>query len=98
MIPDEKLRRFNKLGSSLLQYVFYGVLIIRVLTAVYILSGNMSDTQEISRFFFLDAFLSSIVKLVDALLDYVPDPKRPKKSSMHKLKTLFMFAVPKKRK
>ena len=92
---------FGKLNSSLaLEYAFYLVLVIRALAAAYILFGNMSDTHEISRFFFLDAFISSVVKLIDSVLDYMPEitERRPKKSTIHKLKTLLLFAVPKRRK
>ena len=93
-------KKLDTVSFVTLEYAFYAVLIIRALTAVYILSGNMSDTHEISKFFFLDAFFSSVVKLLDAILDYVPDSstKRPKKSTMHKLKTLFLFVLRKKRK
>ena len=101
MISKQDVRRLDVFGFATLEYAFYAVLIIRALTAVYILSGNMSDTVEINKFFFLDAFLSSVVKLLDAVLDYLPDShsqQRPKKSTMHKLKTLFMFVVRRKRK
>ena len=100
VISKDNSKRLNAWSFAMLEYAFYAVLIIRALTAVYILSGNMSDTQEISRFFFLDAFISSVIKLLDAVLDYIPEPqsKRPKKSSIHKLKTLFLFVVRRKRK
>lgn len=98
---SEPVSIYRKLSCSVaLEYAFYLVLVMRALAAAYILFGNMSDTHEISRFFFLDAFISSVVKLLDSVLDYIPEitEKRPKKSTIHKLKTLLLFAVPKRRK
>ncbi len=93
-------KKLNKWSFIVVEYAFYAVLIFRALTAVYILSGSISDTQEISKFFFVDAFLGSMVKLLDATLDFVPESqsKRPKKSMMHKLKTLVFFIFRRKRK
>lgn len=90
--------RYDKLSFLALEYAFYLALIVRIVNAAYILGGTMSDTHEISRFFFLDAFISSVVKLLDSALDYLPElaEKRPKKSVAHKMKTLLLFALPKK--
>ena len=99
-MTDKTKSEYGKLSFVALECAFYAVLVIRILAAAYILAGNMSDTHEISRFFFLDAFISSIVKLLDSVLDYLPDlaEKRPKKSVTHKIKTLMLFALPRKSK